>query len=278
MVEAAQQKRDDREQIMSKPVRHPYFFAPFRANTNQPLFVFLPGMDETGKALMTLQVAGLEAVFDIRCFVIPAERFDGWHSLSQQLIALTEAELEKTPRQVYLCGESFGACVGLTALTQTSNLYDRIILINSASSFHRVPLMNIGSFLLPRTPQFLYDCSSVLALPFLAQLSHLPSAACRALRKSAQDAPKQTAEQRLALLRDFRANEPKLQKITQPVLLIGSQQDHLLPSVEEAHRLAKVFSNSQVFTLPNSGHACLVESDVDLIKILQRTHFLPTPT
>jgi len=256
----------------------PYFFTPFQPNANHPLFVFLPGMDETGKELMTLQVAGLEAVFDVRCFVIPAESLDSWDSLAQQLIALTKTELEKTPRQVYLCGESFGTCVALTALAQAPDLFDRIILINSASSFHRVPLMNIGSFLLPWTPQFLYDCSSALALPFLAQLFRLSSTACKALMKSAQDAPKQTAEQRLELLRKFRANETKLQNITQPVLLIGSQQDHLLPSVEEADRLAKVFPNAQVFTLPNSGHACLVESDIDLIRILQQTHFLPIPT
>jgi len=259
---------------MSKIPHYPYFFAPFQSHSDRPLFIFLPGMDETGKELMTLQVAQLETAFDVRCFVIPADTLDSWDVLSQQLIALIQTELKQIPRQVYLCGESFGGCVALNVLTQVPELFDRIILINSASSFHRVPWLFLGSFFLAWTPPFFYDVSSALSLPFLSQLTRLDSTAHHALMKAAQDAPKQTAEQRLALLRQFRVDEGKLQKITQPVLLIGSQEDHLLPSVNEAHRLARIFPNAQVVILPHSGHACLVESDILLIRILQDASFL----
>ncbi len=231
-------------------------------------------MDETGKDLMKLQVSRLETVFDVRCFVIPADTLDSWDALSQQLIALTQTELKKTPRQVYLCGESFGGCIALNVLAQAPELFDRIILINPASSFHRIPWLFLGSFLLSWTPQFLYDISSALSLPFLSQLTRLDSTARNALMKATQDAPNQTAEQRLELLRQFRIDEGKLQKITQPVLLIGSQEDHLLPSVNEAHRLARIFPNAEVVILPHSGHACLIESDVLLIRILQHINFL----
>ncbi|SRR5579883_906305 len=261
---------------MARRQQCPYFFTPFQSDGDRPLFVFLPGMDETGKELMTLQVAGLEAIFDVRCFVIPAECFDSWDTLAQQLIASIKAALENRPRQVYLCGESFGTCVGLTALAQMPELVDRVILVNSASSFHRLPWLNFGSFLLSWTPQILYDVSSVLALPFLAQLFRLSPTACKALMKSAQDAPKQTAERRLELLRKFNVDRTKLQKVTQPVLLIGSQHDHLLPSVEEAYQLATVFPHSRVLILPESGHACLIESKIELIKILQATNFSPS--
>ena len=253
---------------------HPHFFAPFQSHSDRPLFVFLPGMDETGRELMKLQVAKLETIFDVRCFVIPADALDSWDSLSQKLIALTQTELKKIPRQVYLCGESFGGCIALNVLAQAPELFDRIILVNPASSFHRVPWLFLGSFLLSWTPQFLYDVSSALSLPFLSQLTRLDSTARKALMKAAQDAPKQTAEQRLELLRQFRIDVGKLQKLTQPVLLIGSQEDHLLPSVDEAYQLARIFPNAQVVVLPHSGHACLVESDVFLIRILQDANFL----
>lgn len=252
----------------------PYFFTPFQPHFDRPLFVFLPGMDETGKELIRLQTATLEPVFDVRCFVIPADTLDSWDLLSQRLIALTQAELENTPRQIYLCGESFGGCLALNVLKQAPELFDRVILINPASSFHRVPWLFLGSFLLYWTPQFLYDVSSALSLPFLSQLTRLDSTARNALMKAAQDVPKQTAEQRLELLRRFRIDEEKLQKITQPVLLIGSHKDHLLPSVDEAHRLAEIFPNAQVVILPHSGHACLVESDIFVSRILQDVNFL----
>ncbi len=224
---------------------------------------------------MSIQTAGLEAAFDIRCFVIPADTFDSWNALSQQLISLTQAELQIAPHSsVYLCGESFGGCLALNVLLQAPNLFDRIILINSASSFHRVPLLNLGSLILPWTPQFVYDFSSILALPFLAQIARLSPTARQALMQASQDAPKKTAEQRLVLLREFKVDEIALQQVTQPVLVIASQRDCLLPSVHEAQRLANMFPNSQIITLPDSGHACLVEVDVNLYTLLQTHNFL----
>ncbi len=262
--------------LLSEQHQCPYFFTPFQAAFDRPLFIFLPGMDETGKELMTLQTTGLETVFDVRCFVIPATIFASWESLAQQLLDLIQAELKQASRQIYLCGESFGTCVALTAMAKAPELFDRIILVNSASSFHRVSLLTLGSFLLPWTPQFLYDVSSILAIPLLAQVTRVSSNTGQALVKATQATPKRTAEQRLELLRNFRIDEAKLQKIAQPVLLIGSQNDHLLPSVAEAYRLAKSLPNAQIITLPGSGHACLVESDVDLMALLQGANFLPT--
>lgn len=56
---------------MSSKIRsHPYFLTPELSNSNYPLFVFLPGINETSKELMYIQTAGLEAAFDVRCFFI----------------------------------------------------------------------------------------------------------------------------------------------------------------------------------------------------------------
>jgi len=53
---------------MSKIHRQPYFLTPGKSSSSYPLFVFLPGLDETGRELMCLQTAGLETAFDVRCF------------------------------------------------------------------------------------------------------------------------------------------------------------------------------------------------------------------
>src|SRR5919202_5433865 len=159
---------------MSKVPNKVYFFTPSPSNPDVPLFVFLPGMDETGKELISLQTAGLETAFDVRCLVIPSDEFISWTHLSDQVIALTQAELEKTPHSsVYLCAESFGACIGLKAMLSAPKLFNRIILINSASSFHRVPWLNWGSYLFPWVPELLYKNCSFLALPALTSLNRL---------------------------------------------------------------------------------------------------------
>jgi pimeloyl-ACP methyl ester carboxylesterase len=253
----------------------PYFFTPYHSQSDRPLFVFLPGMDETGKELMSLQTAGLEAAFDVRCFVIPPDELVGWDVLAEQVIALTRSELEKVPRpSVCLCGESFGTCIALKVVLKAPHLFDRIVLVNSASSFHRLTWLNLGSLLFPWVPEIIYRASSFVALPFLASINRLSPAGKQALLKAVSSAPKKTADQRLALLREFAIDDRRLSQITQPVLSIASQNDRLLPSVEEAQRLARIFPNAQLVTLPHSGHACLAETDVDLLKIMQAEGFV----
>lgn len=260
---------------MSKVPSYPYFFTPSPSNPNYPLFVFLPGMDETGKELISIQTAGLETAFDVRCLVIPSDEFISWTHLSAQVVALTQAELEKIPRSsVYLCAESFGTCIALKAILNAPKLFNRIILINSASSFHRVPWLNWGSYLLHWIPEFLYKNSSFLALPALTSLNRLSPKAHQALLKSVQEAPKKAVMQRLNLMRQFDIDEMKLHQLTQPVLLIASECDLILPSVAEAKRLARILPNARFMTLPHKGHACLVEEGVDLFKILHTENFL----
>ncbi|MBV9388982.1 MAG: alpha/beta hydrolase [Chroococcidiopsidaceae cyanobacterium CP_BM_ER_R8_30] len=254
---------------------HPYFFNPGKSNPDAPLFVFLPGMDETGKELMRLQTASLEPAFDVRCFVIPPKDLTTWDKLAENVIALTQAELEKGPRtSIYLGSESFGGCIALKVAVRVPQLFNRIVLINSASSFHRVPWLNLGSLLFPWVPTFAYNISSFTALPFLAPLHRLSPAAREGLLKSVRSAPKKTANQRLTLMREFDIDENQLFQLTQPVLLIASQEDRILPSQAEAQRLAKIFPNARIVTLPHSGHACLVEADVNLLEIMKAEHFL----
>lgn len=260
---------------MSEVRTHPYFFTPSPSNPDLPLFIFLPGMDETGKELIGIQTAGLETAFDVRCLVIPSDEFTSWTHLSEQVIALTQAELEKKTRSsVYLGAESFGTCIALKAMLSCPQLFNRIILINSASSFHRVPWLNWGSYLFDWIPQFFHQKFSFLALPVLTSFNPLSSEARHALTKSVRDAPKQAVKQRLNLMRQFNIDEMKLRQFTQPVLLIASEADLILPSVAEAKRLARILPNARVATVPHRGHACLVEEGVNLLKILQAENFL----
>jgi len=258
----------------SKIRSHPYFLTPELSNSNYPLFIFLPGMDETGKELMYIQTAGLEAAFDVRCFVVPPDVLTSWDEMIEKVATLTKIELEKVPQShVYLCGESFGGCLALKVLEKFPQLFTKIILINSASSFHRVPWLSFGSLLFPYTPQLFYKISSFLSLPFLANLSRISPTASLALSKSTSTAPQETANQRLSLMREFDVDENKLSQITQPVLLIGSRNDRLLPSEAEAQYLSNIFPNHQIITLPHSGHACLVERDVNLYQLLLSANF-----
>ena len=259
---------------MPKVESHPCFLTPKRMQPEYPLFVFLRGMDGTGWLLRS-QTAGLEVAFDVRCLAIPPDDVTNWDELSQQVVTLIQAELEKNPhRAVYLCGESFGGCLAMKVANTSPELFQRIILVNPASAFHRRAWYDWASQLASWVPSYLYQIGALGLLPFLASLGRILPGDRQELLKTMRSVPAKTVLWRLSLVRKFDVDESQLHQLTQPVLLVASALDRLLPSITEARRLVKIFPNASMVVLPYSGHACLLEADIKLYEILQDYSFL----
>ena len=251
-----------------------YFYSPYQDKFHCPLLIFLPGLNETGQGLMSRQMESLKNYFNIRCLVIPPKDLDDWDIIAESTLGLIAAETSTRKHLVYLCGESFGGCLALEILRQAPDWFERVILINPASSFQRVFWLNFGSYFFSLTPEWLYHHSAFLTLPFLAHVDRLSSQACEDLADTIRCTDKQTASRRIEMIRDFTIDEAKLRQVTTPVLIVGSQEDLILPSVEEANRLASIFPQATVVTLPHSGHACLVEEGINLYQIMQSNNFI----
>ena len=88
-----------------------------------------------------------------------------------------------------------------------------------------------------------------------------------------QSVTPESAAWRLSLLSQFTVEELPLERIEQPVLILASGADRLLPSATEAERLVRYLPNAQKILLPQSGHACLLETEVKLLDILQSRRF-----
>jgi pimeloyl-ACP methyl ester carboxylesterase len=261
---------------MSKVKGQVCFLTPKALCPNKPLFIFLPGMDGTGQLLRT-QMAGLEAGFDVRCLAIPPDDLTPWDELSKKVVALVELErVNSSPdRPIYLCGESFGGCLALKVALQCPQLFARIVLINPASSFHRRPWMLWGGEIIRLFPDFLFEFSAVGLLPYLAALDRILPEDRQALLEAMRAVPKVTSAWRISLLKSFELDALPLYRVTQPVLVIASGSDRLLPSVADAEHLLSLLPDAKLLTLPHSGHACLLEKDVNLYQILQSQDFLP---
>ncbi|MCC5635989.1 alpha/beta hydrolase [Nostoc sp. CHAB 5844] len=254
----------------------PCFLTPKRVQPEYPLFVYLPGMDGTGELLRS-QTSGLEASFDVRCLAIPRKDLTTWEDLTKNVLDLIHAELEKcSQRPVYLCGESFGGCLAMKVATTASHLFKRIILINPASAFRLRPFLDWASQLSYLVPESLYDIGALGLLPFLASLERMTKSDRHELLKTMRSVPSETVNWRLALLREFAVDDSELRRCHQQVLLIAGAGDRLLPSVTEVRRIAAILPNAQVLVLPNSGHACLLEKDINLYEILKKNNFLET--
>lgn len=252
----------------------PCFLTPKHMNPDYPLFIFLPGMDGTGQLLRS-QTEGLEAAFDVRCFAIPPTEMTSWDDLAESVLDLIAEELKKQPsRPVYLCGESFGGCLAVKVALKAPNLFERIILVNPATSFNQRPWLRIGAHLGPWMPDFFYPISALALLPFLSALGRISASDRRALLNAMQSVPPKTVNWRVCMVIDFDVDETQLHHLTQPVLILAGTADKLLPSVQEAERLVKLLPDAKMFILPHSGHTCLLETDVNLYNILKSQNFL----
>ncbi|HYW19985.1 MAG TPA: alpha/beta hydrolase [Nodularia sp. (in: cyanobacteria)] len=259
---------------MPKVELKPCFLTPNRVQLEYPLFVYLPGLDGTGELLRS-QTAGLEISFDVRCLAIPRQDLTTWDELSNNVLDLIHAELEKSSqRPVYLCGESFGGCLAMKVATQSPQLFKRIILINPASAFQLRPWLIWTSQFTYFVPEYLYDLGALGLLPFLASLPRIPRNVRHELLKTMRSVPPATVNWRLSLLKEFSVTEAQLRQLTQAVLLIVGASDRLLPSVNEARRLLNILPNAKIAVLPDSGHACLLEHNINLYKILREQNFV----
>ena len=109
---------------------------------------------------------------------------------------------------------------------------------------------------------------------WLARLERLAPDDRQSLLRAVQSVPQQTSIWRLSILNEFAIPEADLRQLDQPVLLIAGAEDRLLPSVAEVQRLARNLPNAQIVILPYSGHACLLEAEVNLYTIMQDHNFL----
>jgi len=253
---------------MPNLTKHLSFLSVKSSKSNNPLFVFLPGMDGTGQLLLN-QLDELKNIFDIRCLSIPSNDLTNWQGLVEQTASLIKVERKMfSKRLIYLCGESFGGCLALKLAALFPSLYDRLILVNPASSVSRLPWMGWGASITKWLPNSLYQISTIGLLPFLIVPQRVSRRSCQVLVKAMRSVTPESVAWRLSLLNHFTLDEVHLQQIKKPALILASGSDRLLPSEEEANRLTSYLPNAQKILLPKSGHACLLETEVRLRDIL----------
>jgi pimeloyl-ACP methyl ester carboxylesterase len=231
-------------------------------------------MDGTGQLLRS-QTRGLERAFDVRCLAIPADDLTGWEDLAAAVTNLVKTELQERPsRTVYLCGESFGGCLALKVALRSPELFSRLVLVNPATSFNQRPWLRWGAQMNRWLPDSLFGASTLALLPFLCSLGRTAPEARRALLDAMRSVPPETANWRVSLVSEFDVDEAQLQRLHQPTLLIAGAADRLLPSTEEAERLANCLPEVKIALLPQSGHACLLEAEVSLFELMKEQDFL----
>ncbi len=250
----------------------PILFAPTLPQMHKPLMVLLPGLDGTGR-LFGPQVKGLAQYFDVRCLTIPETNRQDWESLALSVIRLIQEEQRSRP--TYLCGESFGGCLALRIALAQPQLLDRLILVNPASSLRLQFWSSWMTKTVDYVPDWLYAVSGSIALALLANFEQICEEWQQRFVETVRAISQECVAWRLAMLQQFVVPTYQIQALAIPTALIASVRDRLLPSVREIERLRLLLPDSVTHYLPESGHICLLEENVDLVQCLARMDFLP---
>ena len=133
--------------------------------------------------------------------------------------------------------------------------------------------MGWGATFVQWLPDPLYRLSTVGLLPFLIAPERVEPQTQRTLLAAMQSVTPESAAWRLSLLSQFSLDQLPWAELDQPVLVIASEADRLLPSGAEADRLVSYLPNAQKTVLPKSGHACLLEREIQLEEILRSQDF-----
>ncbi|KAK7258783.1 hypothetical protein RIF29_24370 [Crotalaria pallida] len=259
---------------------------------NSPTLLFLPAMDGTGWGL-TLHHIALGKAFEVRCLHIPVHDrtpFEGLVKLVEEAVKLEHASSPNKP--VYLVGDSFGGCLALAVAARNPTLDLVLILVNPATSFGRSqlqPLLPILEVLpdglhapVPFLLGFIMGDPLKMAsinignnLPptkKLEQLSYNLSALLSCLPELADIIPRDTLLWKLKLLESAASYaNSRLHAVKAEVLVLASGKDNMLPSENEAQRLAHSLQNCKVRNFKDSGHTLLLEDGIGLLTIIKGT-------
>ncbi|DBB07863.1 TPA: hypothetical protein ACH3X3_009263 [Trebouxia sp. C0006] len=282
---------------------------------HKPLLLYLPGTDGTGNSIIP-QLPGLVgAGFDIRSLYITMDDRSSWDSLISQIIPLVRqlAQSNGQQQKLTVVAESFGGCLAFRLALAVPELITNMVVVNSATSFNKSysGIINLiaASNLLSLFPEQLYQMAQAVLVPLLVCKEKVGPSSLRAIRsmmvmqpppsftveqgqlgveeppagaadqsRQSRDlyVPSATASWRMNMLTQGNLPDDSFRQIKTRVLLVGSGEDRLLPSLTEQTRLQRLLPNAQRLVLPDSGHTALLEADVDLVSIMARTGFLPS--
>ncbi|HEY9888360.1 MAG TPA: alpha/beta hydrolase [Candidatus Obscuribacterales bacterium] len=246
-------------------------FTPTPPQPDKPLLVLLPGLDGTGK-LFAPQIPSLAQHFDVRCLNIPQSNRQPWAELARSVIDLIYHTQGQRP--TYLCGESFGGCLALQIALTAPELLSHLILINPASALRRQGWLRWTTQATGYVPEWLFNLSGAFALSLLANFDRIEQAHQDLFVKTVRPVPQSCVSWRLAMLQTFEAVPAQLQRLTLPTALVASGCDRLFPSDQEALILQRDLPQATIYSLPYSGHVCLLEKGVNLAQCLQSMNFL----
>lgn len=225
--------------------------------------ILVPGMNGTAD-LFYRQVPLLERSYRVGTYSLRDDA-ESLEALAADLANIVDI-VAAPERQAIIVGESFGGAVALTTALRHPDRIQALIILNSFPYFApqaRLRLAIAGLKVMPWGAMSLVRHLTAFRL-------HSPHTHRNDVRQFIARTVHATREgyiNRLTLLKRFDVRH-RLGDIDCPVLFLAAENDHLVPSVEQARYMADRVPGSAIRILEGHGHICLIAPNVDLRMIL----------
>jgi pimeloyl-ACP methyl ester carboxylesterase len=238
----------------------------YRERGEGDTLILVPGLDGTA-LFFYRQVALLSRSFHVVTFPLPDDPTCTMESLVSDLRALVDrVAAERGREKVILCGESFGGALSLSyALAHPQSLHGLVIL-NSFPYLRNRLSLRLGPRLLKAVPWG--------AMPLVRRFtesrlhtSHTLPEDLDEFHRLARAIGRQGYIRRLELLGSYDLRD-RLHEIETPTLFLAADEDHLVPSVEEARFMTARMPNATMRVLPGYGHICVITHDFNLLELI----------
>lgn len=224
-----------------------------------PALLLVPGLDGTA-LLFYRQIPRLAPKFRVVSFPLPDDRDCTMSSLVTDLAAVIDQVSPTEP--VILCGESFGGALSLSFALEHPERLRGLIILNSFPRVHQRLQIRLGPSLLKLVPWG--------AMPLVRRFteskmhtSHTRPEDLKQFHERSRSIGRTGYIRRLEILQDYDIRK-RLPEIATPTLFLAADQDHLVPSVQQAEFMASRMPNATVEVLEGLGHICLINHDFDL--------------
>jgi pimeloyl-ACP methyl ester carboxylesterase len=225
--------------------------------------VLVPGMDGTGQ-LFYRQTPSLSESFRTATYALrsDARTMDILVDDLARVIDIVAPEA----RRAVVVGESFGGALAMSfALTRPEQV-SALVVLNSFPYFaprFRLRLARYGLALLPSGAMSLIR----RATAFRLHSAHTHREEIRRFMELTATASRDGYINRLQLLMSYDIRD-RLHELRPPVLFLAAEQDHLVPSIQQAELMVSRVPRGTLRVLHGHGHICLIAPDIDLAEIV----------
>ena len=168
--------------------------------------------------------------------------------------------------RVTLVGESFGGALSLSYALAHPDRVARLVILNSFPYFAPQARLWLGHALLMATPWGVMPLVRRLTA-WRMHSAHTGRAELGRFLQLMRATTREGYLSRLRMLRDYDVRD-RLAELAVPVLYLAADQDHLVPSVEQATLMTARTPDAAMRVLHGHGHICLIADDLDLGAIL----------